>query len=40
VDATPTAFLVNRRGEIVQRFVGAPDFVSLAKSIERLLKEG
>ncbi len=39
VDATPTAFLVNRRGEIVQRFVGAPDFASLAKSIERLLKE-
>ncbi len=39
VDATPTSFLVNRRGEIVQRFVGAPDFAALAKSIERLLKQ-
>jgi peroxiredoxin len=40
VEATPTSFLVNRRGEIVQRFVGAPDFAALAKSIEKLLKEG
>ena len=39
VEATPTSFLVNRRGEIVQRFVGAPDFAALAKSIEKLLKE-
>jgi len=39
VDATPTSFLVNRRGEIVQRFVGAPDFAALAKSIEWLLKQ-
>jgi peroxiredoxin len=40
VEATPTSFLVNRQGEIVQRFVGAPDFAALAKSIEKLLKEG
>ena len=39
VEATPTSFLVNRRGEIVQRFVGAPDFAALAKTIEKLLKE-
>ena len=39
VEATPTSFLVNRQGEIVQRFVGAPDFAALAKSIEKLLKE-
>ena len=40
VEATPTSFLVNRQGIIVQRFVGAPDFAELAKSIEKLLKEG
>jgi peroxiredoxin len=40
VEATPTSFLVNRKGEIVQRFVGAPDFAALSKSIEKLLKEG
>ena len=40
VEATPTSFLVNRQGEIVQRFVGAPDFAALAKRIEKLLKEG
>jgi peroxiredoxin len=40
VEATPTSFLVNRQGEIVQRFVGAPDFAALAKSIEKLLKKG
>ena len=39
VEATPTSFLVNRQGEIVQRFVGAPDFAALAKTIEKLLKE-
>jgi peroxiredoxin len=39
VEATPTSFLVNRKGEIVQRFVGAPDFAALSKSIEKLLKE-
>lgn len=39
VEATPTSFLVNRRGQIVQHWVGAPDFALLAKSIEKLLKE-
>lgn len=39
VEATPTSFLVNRHGEIVQRFVGAPDFAALAEQIEKLLKE-
>ena len=40
VEATPTSFLVNRHGVIVQRFVGAPNFADLAKSIEKLLSEG
>ncbi|NBX04880.1 MAG: TlpA family protein disulfide reductase, partial [Betaproteobacteria bacterium] len=39
VEATPTSFLVNRRGQIVQHWVGAPDFALLAKNIEKLLKE-
>jgi peroxiredoxin len=39
IEATPTTFLVNRQGKIVQRFVGAPDFSALAKSIEKLLNE-
>ena len=39
IQATPTSFLVNRRGEIVQRWVGTPDFDRLAMTIERLLRE-
>jgi peroxiredoxin len=39
IEATPTSFLVNRQGKIVQRFVGAPDFAALAKSIVKLLNE-
>jgi peroxiredoxin len=39
VQLTPTTFLVNRRGEIVKRYVGEPDFVALHKLIEKLLAE-
>jgi peroxiredoxin len=39
VAATPTTFLLNRRGEIVRRYVGAPDFAELHRIIERLLQE-
>ena len=39
VQLTPTTFLVNKRGAIVKRFVGAPDFPELHKLIEKLLKE-
>ena len=39
VQLTPTTFLVNKRGEIVKRFVGEPDFPALHKLIEKLLKE-
>lgn len=39
VAATPTSFLLNRRGEIVQRIVGEPDFVALHRRIEKLLAE-
>lgn len=39
VNITPTTFLVNKRGEIVKRFVGKPDFAELNQLIDRLLSE-
>lgn len=39
VNVTPTTFLVNKRGEIVKRFVGKPDFAELHQLIDRLLSE-
>ncbi len=39
VQLTPTTFLVNKRGEIVKRYVGEPDFAALEKLIEKLLLE-
>lgn len=39
VKLTPTTFLVNKRGQIVKRFVGTPDFAELHQLIEKLLTE-
>ena len=39
VQLTPTTFVVNKRGEIVKRFVGQPDFAELHQLIEKLLAE-
>ena len=39
VQLTPTTYLVNKRGQIVKQYVGAPDFVALHKLIEKLLAE-
>ena len=39
VALTPTTFIVNKRGEIVKRYVGEPDFAELHKLIEKLLAE-
>lgn len=39
VQLTPTTFLVNKRGEIVKRYVGEPDFAALHELIEKLLAE-
>ena len=39
VQLTPTTFLVNKRGEIVKRYVGEPDFAELHLLIEKLLAE-
>jgi peroxiredoxin len=40
VRGTPTTFLVDRRGKIVQRIEGEPDFAKLGLSIERELAKG
>ena len=39
VQLTPTTYLVNKRGKIVKRYVGQPDFVALHQLIEKLLAE-
>jgi len=36
---TPTTFLIDKRGAIVKRYVGAPDFAALNKLVEELLAE-
>lgn len=39
VQLTPTTFIVNKRGEIVKSYIGAPDFEQLHKLIEKLLAQ-
>jgi peroxiredoxin len=39
VKLTPTTFIVNKRGEIVKRYVGEPNFAELHRLIEELLAE-
>ena len=39
VRLTPTTFVVNKRGEIVKRYVGEPDFAELHRLIESLLAQ-
>lgn len=39
VKLTPTTYIVNKRGEIVKRYIGAPNFTDLHKLIEKLLAE-
>lgn len=39
VKLTPTTYLVNKRGEIVKRYIGEPNFVELHQLIEKLLSE-
>lgn len=40
VRLTPTSYLIDKRGEIVKRYVGEPDFAELHQLIEKLLAEG
>ena len=39
VQVTPTTFLVDKRGAIVRRYVGQPDFAALHGLVEQLLAE-
>ncbi len=36
---TPTSFLLDKRGGIVKRYVGEPDFAELHGLVEKLLAE-
>lgn len=38
VRLTPTSFLIDKQGRIVQQILGEPDFTSMRKQIEDLLK--
>ena len=38
VGLTPTSYLVNKRGEIVKRYIGEPNMAELHQLIEKLLK--
>lgn len=40
VKLTPTTVLINKRGEIVKRYLGEPDFAALHALIEKLIAEG
>lgn len=39
VQLTPTTFVVNKKGEIVKRYVGEPDFAALHSLLAQLLAE-
>lgn len=39
VKLTPTTYIVNKRGDIVKRYVGEPNFTELHQLIEKLLAE-
>ncbi len=39
VRLTPTTYIVNKRGQIVKRYVGEPDFTELHRLLEQLLAE-
>ncbi|TAL27026.1 MAG: TlpA family protein disulfide reductase [Aquabacterium sp.] len=38
VQATPTTFVIDRRGRVVKRYVGEPDFAALHQLLEQLLQ--
>ena len=39
VKLTPTTFIVNKKGQIVKRYVGEPDFTALHQLLDTLLSE-
>lgn len=39
IQLTPTSVLINKRGEVVKRYVGEPDFAELHELLDKLLTE-
>lgn len=39
IKLTPTTFIVDKRGQIVKRYVGEPDFAALHQLLDKLLSE-
>jgi peroxiredoxin len=39
VDATPTTFVIDKRGQIVKRYLGQPDFAELERLLDAKLAE-
>lgn len=39
IKVTPTTYLVNKQGQIVKTYIGAPDFEQMHRLIEQLLKD-
>lgn len=39
IEFTPTTVLINKRGEVVRRYVGEPDFAALHRLIDELVAE-
>jgi peroxiredoxin len=39
VELTPTTFLLNKKGEVVKKYIGEPDFASLHQLVAKLLAE-
>jgi len=39
VELTPTTFVINKKGQIVKRYVGEPDFAALSDLLKQLLAE-
>jgi peroxiredoxin len=39
VKLTPTSYLIDKRGDVVKRYVGEPDFAELHRLVEKLLAE-
>lgn len=39
VQVTPTSFLIDKQGNIIQKYMGEPDYAELHQKIEKALKE-
>jgi len=39
IKITPTTFIVNKKGQIVKRYIGEPDFEALHQLLDKLLTE-